>query len=682
MTRRGATYTLVAATLVCLATSGAIHPYIAPLCLGWLFLQHFALDRRGVRVPDGALATLHIWLGIVFLWFALLGRRGTSVDLMELFLGFGAPFLVLKVVSPPVRFNEAVTVMASTVLALGSAATAPGLIPVLNVAIFLVTLCLTIPALIQREATEDDGVTLRLLGSGLPGSGSSWRLAPFAAGLLLALIGLILGAGLYLFVPRLSSAADDQIEEQALDIQARQRARKRHASGFARTMKIGDIGTIKRDDRLAFEAQCRKNGQPFDVPRAQATMLLLRMRAWDTYVAGTGEWTRRLGRLSPIGKNGLLRQPNASVRWPIDWSIRAVGYGGRTLALPQKAGRVRSPGVRLLRGPAGAIISEEPIPEYGVEAEEAVTRRADLARLVVGDTTADLLAVPDEVAPTLRQHLPAAPGVGVLDHVTAIERYFTQNNFRYTLHLPPALPLDTDPLLAFLDRREGHCELYAAAACLMLRLYGVPARVAGGMRLRRDSPEKGKGRYRAQYSNAHAWVEILCRDHGWVAFDFTPPDRRAVDPTPVAGSVSDENAAELGIGGRGEGQAEAPPLIDWRNPFAFDRADQARFRQRVWRGFDGNPFLWLGGLLLLWTVFVWGRSTWRRGRASPLRIGAPRGVAVRTLAFYARWLKQCAVRGYRRKRSQTPREFLATLPEDLRAEGRELTARFESLRYQ
>ena len=55
MTRRGATYAIVVATLVCLATSGAIHPYIAPLCLGWLVLQHYALDRRGVRVPEGAL---------------------------------------------------------------------------------------------------------------------------------------------------------------------------------------------------------------------------------------------------------------------------------------------------------------------------------------------------------------------------------------------------------------------------------------------------------------------------------------------------------------------------------------------------------------------------------------------------------------------------------------------------
>ena len=84
MTRRGATYALVVAALVCLANSTTIHPYIAPLCLGWLALQHLILDRRGVRVPEGALAMLHIWLGIVFLWFALMGRRGTDIDLMDL----------------------------------------------------------------------------------------------------------------------------------------------------------------------------------------------------------------------------------------------------------------------------------------------------------------------------------------------------------------------------------------------------------------------------------------------------------------------------------------------------------------------------------------------------------------------------------------------------------------------
>jgi len=676
MTRRGATYAIVVAALVCLAISGAVHPYVAPLCLGWLAIQRFFLDRVRVRVPEGAVALLHIWLGTIFLWYALLGRRGTDTDLLELLLGFGAPFLILKVVSPQTRFNDAVTVMGCIILALGSAATAPGLAPVVNLSIFLVTCCLALPSLIRREPTGDDGVALRVLDR--PGA---WRFAPIVAGLMLACIGLLLGAVLYLFVPRLAPDGESHMEQQALDIQAR-RARKRHTSGFARTMKIGDIGSIKRDDRIAFEAQCRNEGRPYDVPRPLAPMLLMRMRAWDTYTAGTGEWTRQLGKLMPIGRDGVLRRDETARMWPIDWTIRAVGYGGRTLLLPQHAGRVKSPGIRLLRGPSGAVIAEEPIPEYGIEAGLPVTSRADFGRLVAGESSPALLQVPAEIAAALRERLPRRPGMRIVDRVTAIQRYFTQSNFRYTLHLPPSLPKDIDPLLAFLDRREGHCELYAAAACLMLRLYGVPARVAGGMRMTPNEDVPGKGRYRARFRNAHAWVEILCRDEGWVAVDFTPPDRRAVAPTPGAGGGGDEDTATLDIGGRGDPTAETPPLLDWSDPFTFTRADQARLRSRVWQTFDGRSLPWLGGALLGWTLFVLFRSSWRRRRVSPLRISAPDGVGRRTLAFYARWLKQCAAKGHLRKRSQTPREFLAGLPEELLRDGREVTARFEALRYQ
>ncbi len=60
---------------------------------------------------------------------------------------------------------------------------------------------------------------------------------------------------------------------------------------------------------------------------------------------------------------------------------------------------------------------------------------------------------------------------------------------------------------------------------------------------------------------------------------------------------------------------------------------------------------------------------------------APSGVSRSTLSFYVKWLKECAAHGHRRRRHQTPREFLATLPDQLRADGRAITAKFESLRY-
>ena len=89
-TRRDAAYLLGAATLVCLLVAGSVHPYIAPLCLVWLVIQRALLDRSGVRLPEAALAILHIWLALVFIFFTLLGDResGGGADMLELLLGF------------------------------------------------------------------------------------------------------------------------------------------------------------------------------------------------------------------------------------------------------------------------------------------------------------------------------------------------------------------------------------------------------------------------------------------------------------------------------------------------------------------------------------------------------------------------------------------------------------------
>ena len=56
---------------------------------------------------------------------------------------------------------------------------------------------------------------------------------------------------------------------------------------------------------------------------------------------------------------------------------------------------------------------------------------------------------------------------------------------------------------------------------LMLRMSGIPARVATGFSpgsLNRDT-----GEYRVRDLDAHSWVEVYFNDIGWVTFDPTPP---------------------------------------------------------------------------------------------------------------------------------------------------------------
>ena len=109
-------------------------------------------------------------------------------------------------------------------------------------------------------------------------------------------------------------------------------------------------------------------------------------------------------------------------------------------------------------------------------------------------------------------------------------------SYRYSADAP-----DHDkPLGAFLFKdRAGSCQHFAGAAALLLRLAGVPARVAVGFAPgERDS----HGRWVVRDRDAHSWVEVWYQGVGWVAFDPTP---RA----PQAAGLSRGSALAVLLGG-------------------------------------------------------------------------------------------------------------------------------------
>jgi hypothetical protein len=100
----------------------------------------------------------------------------------------------------------------------------------------------------------------------------------------------------------------------------------------------------------------------------------------------------------------------------------------------------------------------------------------------------------------------------------ALERWFrVTGGFTYS-ELPgraPGLP----PLVGFVvETRTGYCQHFAGAMALMLRLLGVPARVAVGF----VPGHYQDGTWTVTDHDAHAWVEVWFRDYGWLAFDPTP----------------------------------------------------------------------------------------------------------------------------------------------------------------
>jgi transglutaminase-like putative cysteine protease len=92
----------------------------------------------------------------------------------------------------------------------------------------------------------------------------------------------------------------------------------------------------------------------------------------------------------------------------------------------------------------------------------------------------------------------------------------------FTYAEQPEQPVDaTPPLVDFVLRsKEGYCQHYAGAMAVMLRLLGIPARVAVGF-TSGDYDSRRKEWVVTDY-NAHAWVEVYFPEHGWLPFDPTP----------------------------------------------------------------------------------------------------------------------------------------------------------------
>jgi transglutaminase-like putative cysteine protease len=100
----------------------------------------------------------------------------------------------------------------------------------------------------------------------------------------------------------------------------------------------------------------------------------------------------------------------------------------------------------------------------------------------------------------------------------ALEAWFrTTGGFTYSEQpgTTPGLP----PLVAFvMDTKTGYCQHFAGAMAVMLRLLGIPARVAAGFL---------PGSYHGDFwqvtdHEAHTWVEVWFRGYGWLPFDPTP----------------------------------------------------------------------------------------------------------------------------------------------------------------
>jgi transglutaminase-like putative cysteine protease len=216
----------------------------------------------------------------------------------------------------------------------------------------------------------------------------------------------------------------------------------------------------------------------------------------------------------------------------------------------------------------------------------------------------DYLALPDDLRAPLGA-LGAAvfagvpPGAGRAA-LAALTSFFGRG-FEYALGTTPA-PNATDPILPFLlQRRKGHCELFATAAVLLLRQHGVPARYVTGVVCAESA---ARGQWLARLGDVHAWAE---------AYDAETARWLLVEMTPASGVP--QGSPRSGLAGRALGQL----AFTWQHVFALvKRGAVAQGIVAVVRGL-GRCLEWLimnpvGAPLTVLLLLFLGRHWQRRRR--------------------------------------------------------------------
>jgi Transglutaminase-like superfamily/TgpA N-terminal domain len=103
--------------------------------------------------------------------------------------------------------------------------------------------------------------------------------------------------------------------------------------------------------------------------------------------------------------------------------------------------------------------------------------------------------------------------------VADVEHYLRARPFVYDQR---AVYSGSTPVLAqfLLTKHRGYCQMFSGAMAMVLRLHGIPSRVAVGFTT--GTLTGSAGPYVVTDRDAHAWVEVYFPSFGWVPFDPTP----------------------------------------------------------------------------------------------------------------------------------------------------------------
>lgn len=290
---------------------------------------------------------------------------------------------------------------------------------------------------------------------------------------------------------------------------------------------FGNGGALSATDTLDMTSRPRL-GDALVMTVASDAPGFWRNQTFDTWDGSS--WTRSDPSIIAVPASGQVVAPEdflpSDDRTTIREDFRIEASFANALPLSPTAETVTTPS-NVAQWNDGSVVSSRGL---GRGASYQVVSRRN-----IGLTEADLRAtssteIPDEVrrrfatepvASRQVQALAADLAAGAptaIDKVRAIDAWLADNT-TYSIDAPLS-PAGVDVVDHFLfTSKNGWCEQIASSMVVLLRLQGVPARLATGFVPEGRDPVTG--RYQVLERGAHAWAEVWFPEVGWVPFDPT-----------------------------------------------------------------------------------------------------------------------------------------------------------------
>ena len=497
--------------------------------------------------------------------------------------------------------------------------------------------------------------------SGIASTAGGWTIAAIG---LLAVVGWIGTAGVDRVLPFLRSRLQSQVTQTMSNVDSS------YQIGLGQYITSGRIGSIAQQLRQS----------------PMTPMLKVRCEVPPGYMRGDvftryadGHWNRR-SRSRGTGyrlEASPQRSNDGTNRRRFQW--RVDGDGRRPIAMtvipfPEKGTRIFTPpNVREIVATAGRTIrvtaddlvvsgdisNRDPIDLQVTPIDPVTQNSAEQSHYLW--VPQDLRRQLETYARSIRSPRRLPENASPREMAEVIRQHF-RTQYRYSLETESIG--GGDPIEQFLQQRPaGHCEYFATATALLLRVLGVPTRYVTGYAV--DTETDTDDEWLARNRDAHAWVEAYdARSRRWFIVESTPGE----SVQPIAPVADDDMQSDSG-GAFDDGEATgiwAAMMRVWsdNSPLGFIAAHS----NIAWTfALSGIAWLWYSN-----RVRTTDRPRWRQRRVIERRIRRKTGLVrspgetlhrfagrvadvaagadpkrARELAAMARWIRRHAVSIYR-----------------------------------